>query len=258
MPTLSEFLGAEPGDDGAWRYDVPSDLYGAFGGAFGGIVSAAAIHAARSVAPGRRPVSLDCRFLRQLPAGTATATPSVVRQGRTLTSVDVDVAGEDGRLSATASVGLADAGALADRTLDRGPGPAAPAYEDAQPWSGPVDTSVPMIATLEPRTARMGPAIASILRAPWEDEGTSPELACLAGDLCVGPPVADALADDWIPHPNPDLSLRFTSGTAGSEVAGLGILVRMAGGVATTAVEVRSGSELLAVGVSCSLLLGQR
>ena len=257
MPTLSEFLGAEPGDDGAWHYDVPRELHGAFGGAFGGVVAAAAIHAARSVAPGRRPVSLDCRFLRQLPAGTATATPSVVRQGRTLTSVDVDVAGPDGRLSSTASIGLVDPAALADRSLERGPGVTPPAYDAAEPWSAPTGAEVPMLTTLAPRTARLGGAIASILRAPWEEPATSPELACLAGDLCVGPPVADALGGDWVPHPNPDLSLRFTTGEAGDEVAGLGILVRMAGGVATTAVEVRSGAALLAVGVSCSLLLGQ-
>jgi hypothetical protein len=255
MPTLSEFLGAERGDDGAWRYEIPQELYGAFGGAFGGLVAAAALHAARSVTPGRRPVSLDCRFLRQLPAGTTTVTPSVVRAGRTLTAVDVDVTGSDGRLSSTASIGFADQEALADRTLERSGGTAVPRYDDADPWSGPVPADVPMIRTLEPRLARMGPAIASILRAPWSEPGTTPELACLAGDLCVGPPVASALADDWTPHPNPDVSLRFTTGEAGDEVAGLGILVRMAAGIATTAIEVRSGSELLAVGVSCSLLL---
>jgi hypothetical protein len=51
------------------------------------------------------------------------------------------------------------------------------------------------------------------------------------------------------------VSLRFTGREAGDELAGIGRLASLLGGVATVAIEVRSGADLLAVGVSCSLLL---
>ena len=95
-----EFLGAQPGEDGTWRFHIPRELHGAFGGAFGGVVAAAAIMAARSLAGGRQPSALDIRFLSGLPAGTATFTPTVLHAGRTLACVSVDVCTDDGRLAA--------------------------------------------------------------------------------------------------------------------------------------------------------------
>ena len=58
-----------------------------------------------------------------------------------------------------------------------------------------------------------------------------------------------------MPHPNPDLSLRFAGDVTGREVAAAGRLERVAGGVALVGIEVRSGHDVVAVGTSCSLLL---
>jgi len=73
--------------------------------------------------------------------------------------------------------------------------------------------------------------------------------------MSVGPPVAAELQGTGTPHPNPDLSLRFTGDDAGPEVAGVARLERIAAGVAAVRIEVFSGVELIAVGCSASLLL---
>ena len=96
--------------------------------------------------------------------------------------------------------------------------------------------------------------------------GTTPpasraaEAACLAADLAVGPPVAEACADRWVPHPNPDLALRFTSvHGAGEEVVGIGRLAGVDAGLAAVTVDVRRGDgRRLAVGVATSVLLAPR
>jgi hypothetical protein len=56
--------------------------------------------------------------------------------------------------------------------------------------------------------------------------------------------------------PNPDLSLRFCGDVTTDHVVGLARTERAAGGVATIRISVWSGEELVAVGVSSSLLLG--
>ena len=252
----AEFLGAEPGDDGTSRFTIGEALHGAFGGAFGGVVAAAAIMTARSVAERRRPAALDIRFLRSLPAGTATATPTVLHAGRTLSCVSVDVTTADGRLAARATVSLVADTALAsvDRPDDERP---APSYDEGRSWP-PV--GAPIIETLEPRTVawpERGEAVA--LRVPWDDvEQTSAEAACLPGDMCVGPPVVFEPACRGLAHPNPDLALRFAAPITSSEVIGLGRLERVCHGLATVAVEVWSGGHLVAIGASTSTLLARR
>src|SRR5688500_7369610 len=98
MPSLPEFLGARGVSEGEWRFDVPVELHGAFGGAFGGIVAACTLIAARSVAPGRVPNALDCRFVRGLPAGSALARATVLHSGRSLSTITVDLSDESDRL----------------------------------------------------------------------------------------------------------------------------------------------------------------
>jgi len=39
----SKFLGASPNEDGSWRFEIPRELHGAFGGAFGGVLAAAGL-----------------------------------------------------------------------------------------------------------------------------------------------------------------------------------------------------------------------
>ena len=252
----AEFLGAAAGEGGSWRFEIGPELHGAFGGAFGGVVAAAAVMTARSVADGRRPTALDIRFLRSLPAGTATVTPSVLHEGRTLSCVSVDVSTDDGRLAARATVSLVADAALAsvDRADAERP---APSYDEGRPWP-PV--GAPIIETLEPRTVawpERGEAVA--LRVPWDDvEHTSAEAACVPGDMCVGPPVVFEPATRGLAHPNPDLALRFAAPITSSEVIGLGRLERVCHGLATVAIEVWSGGHLVAVGASTSTLLGRR
>jgi len=253
--TIEEFLGAEPGD-GSWRFSIPLELHGAFGGAFGGVVAAATVLAARSTAPGRTPLALDIRFLRGLPPGTATATPTVLHSGRTLSTVTVDLAQPDGKLAARATVSLVDTEALAPLTKDGGT-PPLPTYDDGRPWP-PI--GAPIIETLAPRTVDWphdGNAIA--IRVPWAsndtDVDTSAEAACLPADMCVGPPVGLGIAGEGLAHPNPDISLRFAAPVTTADLVGVGRLERVHGGIATVGIEVWGEGGLCAVGVSTSTLL---
>lgn len=253
----ADYLGARPGEDGSWRFDIGLELHGAFGGAFGGVVAAATIMAARSVVDGRRPAALDIRFLRGLPAGTATVMPTVLHAGRTLACVSVDVSTEDGRLAARSTVSFVNGDALApvngssDRTVEL------PAYDEGRSWPR---VGAPIIETFDPRTIawpERGEAVA--LRVPWDDlDDTSAEAACLPGDMCVGPPVVFEPACAGLAHPNPDLSLRFAAPVTSHEVVGVGRLERVNDGLATTAVEVWSAGGLAAVGVSTSTLLAPK
>ena len=52
MTSAAEFLGARPAEDGSWRFELGRELHGAFGGAFGGVVAATTVMAARPLAPG--------------------------------------------------------------------------------------------------------------------------------------------------------------------------------------------------------------
>jgi acyl-coenzyme A thioesterase PaaI-like protein len=253
--TLDEFLGAEPGD-ACWRFSIPLELHGAFGGAFGGVVAAATVLAARSSAPGRTPLALDIRFLRGLPPGTATATPTVLHSGRTLSTVTVDLAQPDGKLAARATVSLVNTEALAPLTRD-GAAPSIPSYDDGRPWP-PI--GAPIIETLAPRTVEWpheGNAIA--LRVPWSnadaDSDTSAEAACLPADMCVGPPVGLGIAGEGLAHPNPDISLRFAAPVTSPALVGVGRLERVHSGIATVGIEVWGDDGLCAVGVSTSTLI---
>jgi len=248
-----EFLGAQPGEDGSWRFAIGRELHGAFGGAFGGVVAAAAVMTARSVTDGRRPAALDIRFLRSLPAGTAIATPTILHAGRTLAGVSVDITTEDARLAARATVSLVADDALApvDGEDDHRQ---LPTYDEGKSWPR---IGAPIIETLDPRTvpwSDRGEAVA--IQVPWEDvERTSAEAACLPGDMCVGPPVVFAPAAAGLAHPNPDLSLRFAAPIRSQDVIGVGRLERVHAGLATVAIEVWSGGAIVAVGVSTSTLL---
>lgn len=254
----AQFLDGRELSDGSWRFSIGRDRHGAFGGAFGGLLAACTLAAARSAVPGRRPVSLDARFLRGLPAGDALVIPSVVHAGRSLTCVSVDVLDAASRLATRSSVYLVEPSALrAVNHPGESPGPPEPlAWADGAPWRNPPGVDVPLVATFAPRAVgRAAQGIGTALRVPWDEPGASAEAACLAADICVGPPVAGAFGGSPTPAPNPDLSLRFTGEEATEEVVGWGILKGITAGVATVGIEVRSGAALLAVGVSCSLML---
>jgi len=252
----AEFLQAQPGEDGTWRFEIGRELHGAFGGAFGGLVAAAAIMAARPTAPGRTPTALDIRFLRSLPAGAATATPTVLHSGRTLACVSVDLCSHDGRLAARATVSFVNGDALAPVNTEETE-TTLPGYDTGTPWP-PI--GAPIIETLQPRTVPWPePSHAVALRVPWDDiDQTWAEAICVPGDMCVGPPVVFAPEAKGLAHPNPDLSLRFAAPITSQEVIGVGSLERVHAGLATTRVEVWSSAGLAAVGVSTSTLLAPK
>ena len=256
--TVDGLLGRRP--DGV-SFELGRHLHGAFGGAFGGAVAAVALRVARDAAPGRPPASLDVRFLRGLPAGSARAEAAVLHAGRSLTTVSVEIADENERRSAVATVGLIDPAAL--QPLERpsvADEPLATGYDDGTGWREPDGIEIPILSTLRPRVVGSGPSWAATgLAVPWKnwtpDAGAGAEASCLAADMCVGPPVAAACAGRWIPHPNPDLSLRFVGEVTGSDVIGVGRLERISGGLAVVGITVWSEREVVAVGVCSSMLL---
>lgn len=258
VASVDDVLGCRTDGDGL-SFELGRNMHGAFGGVFGGAVAACALRTARQAAPGRTPASLDVRFLRGLPAGNARAAATVLHAGRSLTTVSVDIADSGGRPAARATIGLADSAALhtADTpsVADQAPVTGHPGGSD---WTTPNGVQIPIVATLRPRVLGAGPSwVATGLRVPW-DIGAGAEAACLAADMCVGPPVAAARAGKWIPHPNPDLSLRFVGEVLEPDLIGVGRLQRISGGLAAVSITVWSGDDVVAAGVCSSMLLAPR
>ncbi len=252
MPSVAEFLGAEVVGEGAWRFEVPVELHGAFGGAFGGIVAACTLITARSVAAGRVPNALDVRFVRGLPAGGAVARASVLNSGRSLSTVSVDLHDERERLCARATISLVETTIL--HPVER-PGPAPgrwKPHDEATPWPA----VAPIVATIDSRLVgndELGYATA--MKIPWDvTPDSSAESACMAADMAVGPPLG-SLTSDGASTPNPDLSLRFCGSVSTPFIVGLGRLDRATGGIAAVGVSVWSGAELVATGVSTALMI---
>lgn len=252
MPALEEFLGAEPIGEGAWSFDVPRELHGAFGGAFGGIIAACTLIAARAAAPERVPNALDCRFVRGLPAGTATATVNVLHSGRSLSTIAVDLVDTNDRLCSRSTISLVDPAVLvAVERPDRGPG-AWKEHSEASQWP----TIAPIVSTIDSRLVGNDErGLATAMRIPWDvTPGSSAESASMAADMAVGPPLG-TLASEGVSTPNPDLSLRFCGEVTDPIIVGVGRLERSGGGVAAIGVEVWSAGQLVAIGVSTALLL---
>lgn len=253
MPTpLHEFLRAQQQENNQWTFHIPVELHGAFGGAFGGVVAACTLVAARTAAPGRKPNAIDCRFMRGLSAGGAFTRASVLHSGRTLSTVAVDLFDDKEKLCTRSTVSLVDAAALHDFELDHAAPTGWIAHEDATAWPA----VAPIVTALDSRIVGNDEGgIATALRIPWDvDADSSPEAACMAGDMSVGPPVGGAVPSG-VRTPNPDLSLRFCGEVTSQIVIGACRLDRAHAGVAATSIEVYSDGALVANGVSSSLLL---
>ena len=250
---IKTFLGADQLDGDLWTFSLPEELNGAFGGMFGGIIAAACIVASRSSAPERVPTAIDCRFLRGLPPGSSRARTTLLHSGRSLSCVSVDVHDERDRLATRATVSLVEPRALRNVARPGAPPPGGwSSVEDAEPWP-PV---APIAKSLDIRTVGAGPeGIAVAVLIPWRTGG-SPEAACLAADASVGPPVAAAMRGERVATPNPDLSLRFCGEIGAGRLVGLARAERAEGGVAAVRLAVWSDEQLVAIGVSSSLLLG--
>ena len=254
---LRERLQATHADDGSFRFALGRELHGAFGGANGGVLAAACLVAARSLAPEREPAALDAHFLRGLRAGAARAVPTLLHRGRTLTFISVDLFDERGSLCTRATVTLVELRALV--TLDA---PAESggwlAHEQGKAWARPSSAvAVPLIDTFDPRVVgRDERGIATSTRVLWSEPGTCAEAACIAADISVGPPVGAATGGRPIPIPNPDLSLRFNArGELPRTLVATARLESLQAGLALTRIGVFASGALVAAGVSCTTLL---
>ena len=122
----------------------------------------------------------------------------------------------------------------------------------------PEGVEVPIIDTARPRASRVGASIATLVTVPWETTADGSEGACLAADLSVGPPVDAVLPrGTWVPHPNPDLSLRFSGPATRQDLVAIAICREISGGLATVETEVWQEQSLVAKGLSTSLLLSR-
>lgn len=256
--TPREYLGAEQIDDTNWKLRLPRSIHGAFGGVTGGALAAAAVAMGRSSAPDRVAVSLDMHFLRGLASEEATAGVEVLSAGRSLTVVRVEFNDDEGRRTTAGRVGFAAPEALepieSPANGDQAGHPGADVVESAKPWRAPKGVEVPIIDTAKPKAARVGDAIATVISIPWAPVADGAEGACLAADLSVGPPV-DAVLEKgaWVPHPNPDVSLRFAAPVTSSQLVAVARCRRVAQGVATVDSDVWDGQELVASAIATSL-----
>ena len=105
----------------------------------------------------------------------------------------------------------------------------------------------------------MGAAIATVVAIPWDPEADGAEGACLAADLSVGPPVDAVLPKGtWVPHPNPDVSLRFAGPVTSADLVAVATCRRVARGIATVESEVWDAGELVASAISTSLFMAKK
>ena len=239
----------------------PRAIHGAFGGVTGGALGAAAVALGRTVADeGRRAIGLDIHFLRGLASETATATVELLSQGRSLTFARVEFTDDKGKRTTVARVAYAAPAALEPIDVEVAPTYLGPPPEDlaatSKPWRSPKGVEVPIIDTAQPRAAKVGDAIATLVTVPWQVTGDGAEAACLAADLSVGPPVDAVLPrGTWVPHPNPDVSLRFAGQITSADLTAIATCRRVDRGVATVESEVWDRAELVATAVSTSLFL---
>ena len=91
-------------DNGEWQYQLDKELNGGFGGTNGGVLAAICVNAARSVSPDRRPLGIDARFIRGFKPGLARVIPTILNEGRTLTTICVDIINEQGKLTTRGTV----------------------------------------------------------------------------------------------------------------------------------------------------------
>ena len=261
--TPLEYFDASFRDD-AWHLQLPTDIHGAFGGVTGGALAAASIALGRTVEPSRVAAGIDIHFLRGLSTTQAKVQVTTLSSGRSLTILRVEFSDASEKPTTEARVAFAapetlrtdihatnhDGGLL-------GP-PSADLSAHAKPWRKPEGVEVPIIDTAHPRAARVGTSIATLVTIPWAATHDGSEGSCLAADLSVGPPVDAAIPKgNWVPHPNPDLSLRFCGPVTGDNLVAVAICREMSGGLASVETEVWQEQSLVAKGISTSLLLAK-
>lgn len=260
---FQERINGRPINDGAlkgeWQYLLDEELNGGFGGTNGGVLAAICVNVARAVSPARRPIGLDARFIRGFRPGVAQVIPTILNEGRTLTTVSVDILNKEGKLTTRGTVSLVNPGALGEvDTDDIAPAEGdLKAFEEGRIWREPPRQPIPLIRTFSPRfLGKNSRGTATAVDIIWKDAGTLEEASCIAADISVGPPVAAALGGMPLAIPNPDISLRFTGASGNpSYLVSTCRLESFNSGLATTRLEVRDGATLVAVGVSTTTCL---
>lgn len=247
-------------DETRWHFDLAEEFNGGFGGTNGGLLAALCVHAARGLAPDRLVCGVDARFLRSFRPGPATVVAEALGGGRTLTTVRVSLCDAEGRLSTAGTVSLVAPEALAAIDVPAASSAGADLADpsEGKPWRQPRGhRPIPLIETFAPVSlGRSAGAIATASTMVWDDPTASAEAACVAADISVGPPVAAMLKGRPLAIPNPDLSLRFTGRRAeGRQLVSFCRLVGIAGGLATTAMEVFCRETLIATGISTTTCL---
>lgn len=259
MSQFKELFRGDQRSDTDWTFDLAENFNGAFGGTNGGVLSAISVFAAR-ITSGRRPASVDSRYIRSFRPGRARVSLNTVSQGRTLCVMQVAVIDDDDRLCTQSSVTLVEPSALVVE-LQQTNADAAPqgliAWDEGKPWRQPRGPMViPLIDTFTP-TALGGEdgEIITGSRVLFDDAELCAEAACIAADLSVGPPVAQAVKGSAA-TPNPDLSLRLCGSSApGARLIAACKLVSIDAGLAATRIGVWNASELVAIGVSTTTCL---
>jgi hypothetical protein len=256
---VETFRGVGNSNEETWTFDIDERFNGAFGGTNGGVLSAISVHVARELSS-RRAASIDSRYIRGFRPGTARVVSRLVKRGRTLTVMDVDILDAQDRLCTHSVVTLVQANALAVDIQHSGPlmpPPDMASWEDGKLWRAPSGPMViPLIETFEP-TALGGSDSMTITgtRVVWQESGTSAEAACIAADISVGPPVARAVGSA-ASTPNPDLSLRFCGSMDPADfLAACCTLRTIDAGLASTNIDVWNARDLVAVGVSSTTCL---
>ena len=106
------------GDIGEWQFQLDEELNGGFGGTNGGVLAAICVNVSRHVSSGRQPIGIDARFIRGFRPGVAKVIPTILNEGRTLTTVSVDIINEQGKLTTRGTVSLVNPDALGDVEAD--------------------------------------------------------------------------------------------------------------------------------------------
>ncbi len=273
LAAVSGFLGGPSPEGDGWSFDFGQHLESNWGAIYGGALAAAALAAARSVAPDRSPRSLPLQIVRSVPRGRAFATTRVRHMGRTIATVEVDLYDERRTLAAAALLTMVTPGALAAEhhltaavPFDLTPDPVAhDEFVDA-----PIVTSLEMAPRRDGNVVRLNVENRPLsvdgsfpnacpCTVPWEDlEATGPEAACLVADASVGGPMVNSTLPPDHLGPNPDLTLRFTTAPAARLIHGSGTILSVQHGTTTIGIEVQAGDHQLAHGLATSLLIPPR
>lgn len=244
-------------NNGEWLYQLGEELNGGFGGTNGGVLAAICVNAARNLAPGRRPIGVDARFVRGFRPGTARVVATVLKGGRTLSTVSVDIFNNE-KLTTRGTVSLVAPEALENVDADDiQPEGELKIYEEGRVWSEPSSQIIPLIETFKPRQlGKNSQGTATAVDTIWDEPGALEEASCIAADISVGPPVAAALGGKPLAMPNPDISLRFVGAdTTPAWLVATCRLESINAGIATTRMEVRDANILVAIGISTTTCL---